>query len=363
MGAIPAVLAAGGAGAAGELAKQEARKRLLGLNPVSPRRPTIPFTSKPIPDIPGIPVRASRAVIEGGLQAGPELIGRGVGNLLSRTGETAEEAGVSAARRTQGFQKSQLSSSKSWSESLRKQAQANRAAKTALDRGDIPLLGGAETMQDNAQRLLQEGSQKVRGALSAVRDSGKTLSLETVDDVILKTLNPKNEDELAAALKIERALKDASQKGSLSVDALNELRQSFGQSGFRDKTVGSAAADMYRAAWKATGLQLKRLLGDADPRYARMYAEGLKQEEMANTSLGAIVNRLAKEQGNEFISLPSLGTQAVRRAMAPLSVGLYRGGQAAQMAAPVAGRGTQGFLSGLSVAARRKLEEMNRRKK
>lgn len=67
-GAIPSILAAGGAGMAGRAATQIGRSA-IGLPAVSPQQPTIPFTKKQIPDIPGIPKSVSRPIIEGGTQA------------------------------------------------------------------------------------------------------------------------------------------------------------------------------------------------------------------------------------------------------------------------------------------------------
>lgn len=356
-GAIPAIMAAGGAGAVGRAITQEGREA-MGLPGVNPEQPKVPFTNINIPDVPGIPQKASRVLIEGALQAGPEAIGRGMGAMFKAGGKMAEEGGINAARRSQGFQKSQLSSSKSWSESLRKQAKANEAAKTSLERGDIPLSGSPETMMENSLKQLQEGSRKVKSALEAVRSSGKTLSQEEVDTAILKALDPKNEDELAAALKIERALKDSSEGGKTSVDALNDLRQSFGQIGFRDKTVGTSAADMYRAAWKAAGDQLKKLLGDVDPKYARLYMEGLKTEEMANTSLSAITNRMAGERGNALLSIPAFGTEVMKRGLAPAGVVLFKGGKAAKdIAAPV------GVFSSILARYREKAKISDQKKK
>lgn len=80
-GLAPAMLAAGAAGAAGRGLVQAGRK-LGGLPAVSPEQPTIPFTKKPIPDVPGISVPASRMLIEGATQAGLEGAGRLVSPLV-----------------------------------------------------------------------------------------------------------------------------------------------------------------------------------------------------------------------------------------------------------------------------------------
>lgn len=363
-GFIPAILTAGAAGAGGELAKQEARKRLLGLNPVSPRNPTIPFTSQEIPDIPGVPQRASRMIIEGGLQAGPEAIARGLGGLFSKVGKTAEDAGVSAARRTQGFRQSELTGGKGDPfETMRLRGKAAKAAKESLERGDIPLSGSPYAMERNTMRALSEGKSLVDDAIKTAKISGKKLPQDSVDGALLKALDPKNADELSAALKIEQELADIVESGNVSVDALNSLRQSFGQTGYRDKTVGTAAADMYRKAHSAVGEQIKKLLTDVDPKAAAAYKSGLEKEANALTSLRGIEKQIARVEGNEFLSLPGLATQTIRRGMAPLGVAGYRGGQAAQKVAPLAqttasvlGRG-RGFLSALQESARRLLDE------
>lgn len=363
-GFIPAVLTAGAAGAGGELAKQEARKRLLGLNPVSPRPPTIPFTSQEIPDIPGVPQRASRMIIEGGLQAGPEAIARGVGGLFSKLGKSSEEAGVSAARRSQGFRQSELTGGKGDPfETMRLRGKAAKAAKESLDRGDIPLSGSPYAMEKNTMRALSEGKSLVDDAIKTAKISGKTLSQESVDGALLKALDPKNADELSAALKIERELADIVESGNVSVDALNSLRQSFGQTGYRDKTVGTAAADMYRKAHSAVGEQIKKLLTEVDPKAAAAYKSGLEKEANALTSLRGIEKQIARIEGNEFISIPGLATQTIRRGMAPLGVAGYKGGQAAQKVAPLAQTATSvagrapGFLSAIQESARRILNE------
>lgn len=308
---------------------------------------------EPVPGGGGFPGQIKAMAVEGGKQAVAEGLGRGVVAGVEKVGKKVVNAGIDLARRAQGFQKSQLVSSKSWGETLRKIAQSRRGAVESLERGDIPMLGGAEGMLKNSQKLLSEGATKVKTALELATKSGKTVSESGIDDALLKGLNPSNADELAAALKIRREVTDLLEGGKLTPEALTKLRSSWGQMGFRDKTVGSAVSDMYRKAWKVSGDQLKSLLEDVHPNVSALFKEGMRQEEMANVALSGITNRIAREEGNYMFSLPGLMTQVQTRAFGPTARMAYRAGQimkqGSQDFAPLAVAAIRGMTGGTSV--------------
>ena len=286
----------------------------------------------------GVKMAAAEGIVGGGMK------------LLEKGGKALKDFAVGLARRAQGFQKSQLSSSKSWAETLRKIGKANQAAEEALKRGDISMSGDAGAMLERSQKLLSEGAGKVKTAMDLAEKSGRKIAESSMDDALLKGLDPKNSDELAAALKIRVDVSDALQKGNLNAKSLAELRATWGQLGFRDKTVGTAASDMYRKAWKVAGDQMRELMdGGSKPVY-NLFKVGMKQEEMANIALGGITNRLAKEEGNAVFSLPALTTGVQQRLFGPASRMAYRSGKViqsgAKAAAPMATGVLKGFLTG-----------------
>lgn len=307
----------------------------------------------PVPNSVGLPGQLKAMAVEGGKQALAEGGGRAVLGVAQKAGQGLKSAAIGMARHAQGFQKSQLASSKSWGESLRKMAQVNRAAEESLVRGDIPMLGGSEGMLKNSQKLLAEGSQKVKAAMGLAAKSGKALPESVIDDALLKGLNPSNADELAAAVKIRTEVNDVLENGVLTPDAIAKLRSNWGQIGFRDKTVGSAAGDMYRKAWKVSGDQLNSLLDDVGSNVKTLFKEGMRQEEMANVALSGITNRIAREEGNYVFSLPGLMTQAQTRAFGPSARMAFRAGkimkEGSQNMAPLAVAAVRGATGGTSV--------------
>lgn len=348
---LPAGIAlAGAGGAAGEKARQIGRE-VLGLPSETQKKVPIPFTNINFPDVPGVSKNTSNMIVEGGTQAAFA----GLAPLVQKAGEFLRGPAVSAARRSLGFQKSQLSSTKSPFETMRKTAQANKASEAMLERGEIPLSGSADTMQENALKILAKGRGKVSTAIDAIEKGTPKVVESEIDDALLKGLDPKNQAELNTALTIRRDIADRLVKGELGVKELNDLRSAWGKSGFQDKTVGSEAANMYRKAWKVAGDKIKALADAVSPEIGTAYKSGLKDEEIAMNAMRGIQNRIAGDQGNAALSLPALTTSLQKRAFAPISNALNIASNAAQGVS-----GSIGLFSQIIANARARLNDQGK---
>lgn len=215
------------------------------------------------------------------------------------------EAG-DAARRALGFQKSQLSSTKSPFESMRKMAQANQAARSMLDKGDIPWLGSTDTMQASAVKSLSEGAKAVSSVLDQVDATSPKLEEVQIDSALTKALDPKNQAELNAALAVRQDLSDRLVQGQLPIKELDNLRSEWGKLGFQDKTVGSPAADIYRKAWKSAGDMIKGHIEESSPQLLDQYKAGMADQSTSLTALKGIMNKSSKLEGNNVIGLPTM---------------------------------------------------------
>jgi hypothetical protein len=105
-----------------------------------------------------------------------QQIGSEVGGpILSRASRVLEGTTIDAARRALGFQKSQLTSTRSPFEAARKMAQANMASEEMLKSGNIPFFGNPTKMQKNAVKLLSGGKGEAGAVLDSVDRSGGLL--------------------------------------------------------------------------------------------------------------------------------------------------------------------------------------------
>jgi len=170
------------------------------------------------------------------------------------------------------------------------------------------------------------------------------------DQAFSKVINPQNDAELSAAVAARRDVSDRMVKGQISLNDLDYLRQYWGQLGFRDKTVGTAQANVYRKAWKAAGDYIKQHIGRIDPELAKSYVAGMKKQEAAMTAMKGINNKMAGEAGNMAVSFPGIVVGATRgdlpkaiaatgafeaikrRGAAPIANTLYKAGKSLEKA-------------------------------
>ena len=126
------------------------------------------------------------------------------------------------------------------------------------------------------------------------------------DKAFSKTISPENDAELTAAVAARRDVSDRMKGGNIALSDLDYLRQYWGQKGFRDKTVGTDQANVYRKAWKAAGEFIKEHIGRVAPDDLPKFTAAMKKQEAAMTGMKGIQNRMAKLDGNDLFTWSGL---------------------------------------------------------
>ena len=232
--------------------------------------------------------------------AGTEAIGI-AGNLAAKT---LEPMAVSAARKALGFTKQHLNSPKSWLDSLRKQAQANRAAKMMLDKKAIGVLGDPVDMANNATTVLRQSGEELDNILSALDKKDAVIETGKMASELIDELKPRFEDEQKIA---EQIITDLQQfpEGLTLTEAKTLLKKRWGTLGY-DKTVGTTASGMYRKATQILENAIKskvKEFGGAE--LANAYSTASSTWGDAFTALKGIGNKASQEMGNNLVDLPT----------------------------------------------------------
>lgn len=232
--------------------------------------------------------------------AGTEAIGI-AGNMAA---ETLEPMAVGAARKALGFTKQHLNSPKSWLESLRKQAQANRAAKMMLDKKAIGVLGDPVDMANNATTVLRQSGEELDNILSALDKKDAVIETGKMASELIDELKPRFDDEQKVAEQIITDLQQFPDGLSLT-EAKTLLKKRWGQLGY-DKTVGTTASGMYRKATQILENAIKSKVKEfGGSELANAYSTASSTWGDAFTALKGIGNKASQEMGNNLIDLPT----------------------------------------------------------
>jgi len=302
------------AGAGGK-AYEIGGRRLFGDQ--SSTTPTIPFTNKEIQSIPGIPKEASDIAVEGAVQGAFEIPGA--------IGKAAQNAAPGMARRALGFQKSQLTSTKSWRESLRKMATANRSAEEMLKRDVIPFSGSPEEMAKRATKVMDQSGSAMNDVVKQMDSAGVQINPDDVGTRLIDELKPEYGDQN----KIVETLLDDLEvfRKNPTVQKARELKTRWAKTGFEDRTVGSEASKIYRKASAILDDTIGQTIATVDPAMGDAFRKAQRVYGTAFTAMKGIGNKLGMEQGNMLIGLPShviaagqLGTGNVAGAAATLGI-------------------------------------------
>lgn len=232
--------------------------------------------------------------------AGAEALGIS-GNMAA---ESIKPMAVGAARKALGFTKQHLNSTKSWLESLRKQAQANRAASMMLDKKAIGVLGDPVDMANNATTVLRQSGEELDNILTALDKNDAVIETGKMASELIDELKPRFDDEQKVAEQIITDLQQFPDGLSLT-EAKTLLKKRWGQLGF-DKTVGTTASGMYRKATQILENAIKskvKEFGGAE--LANAYSTASSTWGDAFTALKGIGNKASQEMGNNLIDLPT----------------------------------------------------------
>lgn len=232
--------------------------------------------------------------------AGTEALGIS-GNMAA---EKLEPYAVGAARKALGFTKQHLNSPKSWLESLRKQAQANRAAKMMLDKKAIGVLGDPVDMANNATTVLRQSGEELDNILTALDKKDAVIETGKMASELIDELKPRFEDEQKVAEQIITDLQQFPNGLSLT-EAKTLLKKRWGQLGY-DKTVGTTASGMYRKATQILENAIKSKVKEfGGKELANAYSTASGTWGDAFTALKGIGNKASQEMGNNLVDLPT----------------------------------------------------------
>lgn len=295
-----------GAGAAGGEALRQMGRKALGLESAPPLKVPLPFIDKDIPEIPGVGPNVSNIIQHGIMGAGSEFAGQGIASLAKGTSKLLKSASIGSARRALGNLKSNLTSTKSWRDGLRKQAQANQAAATMLAKNAISKTGSTTKTFENIQKLQGNTGKEMSKILETADNAGG--SIDTADFALEmeKALKPKYADEIVEYNKILDDLSVNGDQLSLFEAKLN-IKPSMGKA--FDKPMTSRAVNFTRRAAKFLENKIaNRIRETLGKESSKAYASANSLYGKTQNALQSILPQKALEMGNQ---VPSLGSTAL----------------------------------------------------
>jgi len=218
--------------------------------------------------------------------------------------EALKPLAVGAARKALGFTKQHLHSTKSWSESLRKQAQMNKAAETMLNKGVISSTGNPEKMVEKALSILQDSGKSMDNVLTGLDDVGIRIDPKKLSEDLMDKLKPRFEDETKV---VESIIKDLDKfPGGLKLtEAKTILKKRWGDLGY-DKTFGTTATKMYRQASDVLEKSISGAVRESGGKeLAESYMNASKTWGESANALKGLGNQMSMEMGNNLLDLPT----------------------------------------------------------
>jgi hypothetical protein len=224
----------------------------------------------------------------------------------AKIGPALQEIAVGPARRALGFTKQHLNSTKSPFEALRKQAIANNAAKEMLQEDAISKTGSASTTHTNALKILSDAGGRISSTLEKIDNTGPSVQPQEIGSNLIEKLRPKYANEQQVVGQI---LDDVQVHGDqpIPLSSLKELKTRWGDLGYQQKTIGTDAAKIYRKASDlAENTIREKVQTIGGPDLANEYISANKTYGAARNALRGLNNQIAKEMGNNAVSLPSM---------------------------------------------------------
>lgn len=272
----------------------------------------------------------------------PEDIALGVGSgeLLDQTvGRLARSVKTDLARRAIGATQSDLQSAKSWKDSLRKQAKANRAANDLLERGAISNTGSTSKTIEKVQKLRSKAISDLKNVLSTVDKARGGIDTTELALKMEKSLRPIYPDEKAAFNKIVDDIGSPGLTISLT-EAKTRLKPGIGRAWDTPPT-GRAVQFMRKAERFLENMIGKRVADIGGKKASSLYRNANRLYGNTETALNTLLKQNAREMGN---ALPSV------RAVVGAS-GALAGGAGLPQAATTLGLGEAMIRRGAGVGA------------
>lgn len=295
----------------GEALKQGGR-RVLGKPAVS-SPPRIPFLGE-IPDIPGIPVPASRIAIESALGGAGDLLGVAVGKFLPKMAASAKETALDAGRRALGFTKGFLNRPGGVEK-------ANQVAGEMLEAGVITPKGTQE-MLDRAETVSGVSGKQVGDFIKNMDEQGvKSFNVGDATATLEKELlsgfkGGLYDEERRIVKKITDTVKAHGEDNIKFSDVQSILETLRNRAGFkaadptseqllyrraygilneaRSKSVDAAVDEVARSGFSIPGVTAAA---------KRTYDKAKKVYGAAEQAQRSLTNRLSSEEGNKLIGL------------------------------------------------------------
>lgn len=222
--------------------------------------------------------------------------------LMGLATKGASALAPKSARRALGITKGTMNNTKSFRESLRLQARAEKAGESMLEEGAIPLLGGAEKTKTNVMKVLN----KAGSEMNAVRDSlkGKTINVDDLGGKILDEIKTDFPGQNKVGLEILNDLEAV--RGKVDINKLQELKSRFAKLGYVDRTVGTDASLAYRKAADTLDRYMNDFIeANASKEAAVRFQSAKKLYGDASFAMKGVSQEIAAQLGNNLFSLPS----------------------------------------------------------
>lgn len=299
--AIPAGVAASGLGAAGGEGVRQIVRRGLNAEPAPPV--SLPFIGN-LPKLPGMNKEASNMVTQGLIGSASDAGGLAVAKIAGPVSSGLRNFGVGSARRHLGNLKSNLTSTKSATDALRKQAMANQAAEYFLEAGKISKLGSTQQTLNNALKMRSASVNGIDDVLKSADEAGGAINSAEFAVKLEKHLKPKYPDEKIAFNKILDDITAGDEgTGMLRLaEAKINIKPNLGKS-YEAPLTGRAVSLNRRAAKfleNTIASNVTETLGEAA---TKIYKTNNAVLSKSTNALRSIAPQQALEMGNQIPSL------------------------------------------------------------
>lgn len=288
--------------------------------------------------------------------ASGELLGLGVAKIAGTIVNPA-------TRRALGFTKGQINSPKSFRETLRLQARANKSAEAIAD-NDLLAVRPTKTVE-NITKMFDRAGADMNDVRSVLDNAGVKVSRPFIEEQIIKSVPNEYPGQKAA---VEKVMADVGVLGEeISVSKLHQLKTRLAKMGYGQATVDTDLAEVYRKSADAVDSILDDVIMEKGGKEAA--SKFTKAKELYGNGMFAmkgLTQQVSAQMGNNLFDLPTyvlasgaLGAGAIPSALIAGGTKLARNYGSAVVAkgAKVASKIPRGTGAGLSAILQRSREK------
>lgn len=288
--------------------------------------------------------------------ASGELLGLGIA-------KTASAVVNPATRRALGFTKGQINSPKSFRETLRLQARANKSAE-AIAENDLLGIRPTKTVE-NITKMFDRAGSDMNDVRTVLDNAGVKVSRPFIEEQIIKSVPNEYPGQKAA---VEKVMADVGVLGEeISVSKLHQLKTRLAKMGYGQATVDTDLAEVYRKSADAVDSILDDVIMEKGGKEAA--SKFTKAKELYGNGMFAmkgLTQQVSAQMGNNLFDLPTyvlasgaLGAGAIPSALIAGGTKLARnyGSAAVAKGAKVASKIPRGTGAGLSAILQRSKEK------